>query len=59
MAEESKSNRTSVTISKSLHWRFKSACALKGFTQKSVLERLIDDWLRTGRFQGFLKKEGG
>ena len=59
MSEQPKSDRTSVTISKSLHWRFKSACALEGFTQRSVLERLIEDWLRTGKFQGFLKGKGG
>lgn len=46
MAKQSTSDRTSVTISKKVHQEFKVVCAQLVVTQKTVLERLIQDWLR-------------
>lgn len=46
MSEKSKSDRTSVTISKGVHQDFKVACAKAGLTQKGVLERLIRTWVK-------------
>ncbi len=46
MSEQPKSDRTSVTISKSLQRKFKMACVYIGITQRTVLEAIIREWLQ-------------
>ena len=46
MADQPKSTRSTVTISKRVHQEFKVACARLGVTQRSMLERLLVDFIR-------------
>ena len=47
MSEQPKSDRTSVTISKSVHRDLKIAAARLGYTQRFLLEGIITKWLET------------
>lgn len=53
MAKKSKSDRTSVTISKKVHREFKIAAAKLGTTQRDLLEIVIANWLQKEFASGY------
>ena len=47
MAEQPKSDRTSVTISKRVHRLLRMASAMSGITQKVIVETAIEEYMRS------------
>ncbi len=59
MEEKSKSDRTSVTISKRVHRHLRMAAAALGVTQQSVVEAAIEEYMRSrAGLDHILKEEG-